>query len=98
MNAEEEAAIAAHVEQCIACRTGLESIAAGDRSAELLVQKFREERVELGPAMREMLDSLGTRQPEIEPRKIAARPMRNCRFSIRPTAPIASADWAVIAC
>ena len=67
INAEQEAAVAAHVEQCVACRTVLESLATGDRSAELLVQKFREQRVELGPAMRGMLDSLGTRPPEMEP-------------------------------
>ncbi len=67
MNAEAEAAIAAHVEQCAACRSGLESLATGDRPAEPLVQKIREERVEIGPAMRGMLDSLAARQPETKP-------------------------------
>ncbi len=59
-----EAAVAAHVEQCIACRTAMESLATGERSAKPLVQQFRGERVELGPAMRGVLDSLGTRHSE----------------------------------
>ena len=66
INAEEEATIAAHLGQCVACRTELESLAEGDRSAELWAEKFREERVEFGPAIRDTLSSLGMRRPDVE--------------------------------
>ena len=59
INAEGEAAIAAHLGQCLMCRTELASLAEGDRSAELWAEKFREERVELGPAMRDTLEFVG---------------------------------------
>ena len=60
LSADDEAGVAAHLGQCVACRTALESLAAGDHSAEIWAQKFREDRVEIGPAMREVLTSLGT--------------------------------------
>ena len=87
IHAEEEAAIAAHLGQCVACRTELESLATGDRSAELWVQKFREERVELGPAMRETLSSLGKRHPATERRENHAEDDKTLPFLDPPDSP-----------
>ena len=78
--AKNEAVIAVHVEQCSACRTALESLATGDRAAEGLVRKFREERVELGPAMCGVLDAVGSRQPAPEPSRQPVQPATDLPF------------------
>jgi hypothetical protein len=70
--AEREADLADHLGGCAACRAALDSIAAGACPAELWVRKLREERVELGPAMRGVLSTMGTHGPALEPRSAQA--------------------------
>jgi hypothetical protein len=65
--AEREAELADHLGGCDACRAALDSIAAGPCPAELWVRKLREDRVELGPAMRGMLSTMGSHGPALEP-------------------------------
>ena len=67
---DREAALAAHLGECSACRALLASVAAGDRPSQSWVETFRQPRTPLGPVMQEMLNSIGaSRWETASPRK-----------------------------
>lgn len=61
LDAQQEAALAAHVGQCPACRGQMEALAAGDRAVEPWVRTLRDEQPAPGPALSAALSSWSVR-------------------------------------
>jgi len=58
---EEDDEFAHHLEHCVACQRHLESVAASNRPAGSLLRPLRHPPIELGPAVREVLSSISSR-------------------------------------